>query len=67
MGQESERYEILSIRQSQGCIVQHVEYSPYFVTFKIVYNLKKPIKLDKPGFESNLKKGKKKKRKFSFH
>ena len=36
MGQESERHRILSIRQSQGRIVQYVEYSPCFVTFKIV-------------------------------
>ena len=30
-GWESGRYKLLGIRQAQGCIVQHGEYSQYFV------------------------------------
>ena len=47
-GQGSGRYKILSVGQAQGCIVQHREYSQYFVI--TVNILKYPLKSHKNVF-----------------
>ena len=54
-GWKSGRYKLLGVRYAQGCIVQHGEYSQYFVitkgsvTFKIILTFKIFLKRKKNG------------------